>query len=390
MNSKFQPDTRLHQEPELVDPEAYDASELQFAASVDNLSTAAPKRFVPDEVTPPISVSIDSTLAADQPNPAPADETSLEGKESAERCPENFQNSMPESNASWRNEVAERVNQYRRRSPRQPRYPSLQLKFESSQPLWTSPRMAEVPPVARQAVALEREVELTSALPTPVVPSPVVSPAIRANTETVGRLIEFPRFAVEPSRVDELAEPVQNHLRIIEAPEVAPAPPALGGILIEPAEERVEERRPGFEFPLQSASLARRISAALVDGLIVLIAVGLFGFVSYRLAAPVLPLVKVVGIGVLLAGLFWLAYQYLLLVHTGSTPGLKIARLRIARFDGVAVPRALRRWRVLTSALSALSLCLGYLWCFLDEDRLCWHDRITKTHLAPRDSSAHN
>jgi hypothetical protein len=46
--------------------------------------------------------------------------------------------------------------------------------------------------------------------------------------------------------------------------------------------------------------------------------------------------------------------------------------------------RGLRRWRVLASILSLASLGLGYAWCFLDEDQLSWHDRITRTHLAPR------
>ncbi len=27
---------------------------------------------------------------------------------------------------------------------------------------------------------------------------------------------------------------------------------------------------------------------------------------------------------------------------------------------------------------------MGYAWLFLDEDALCWHDRITHTYLAPR------
>jgi hypothetical protein len=27
---------------------------------------------------------------------------------------------------------------------------------------------------------------------------------------------------------------------------------------------------------------------------------------------------------------------------------------------------------------------MGYLWVFLDEDALCWHDRITHTYLAPK------
>ena len=32
----------------------------------------------------------------------------------------------------------------------------------------------------------------------------------------------------------------------------------------------------------------------------------------------------------------------------------------------------------------AASLGMGYAWVFLDEDVLCWHDRITHTYLAPR------
>jgi hypothetical protein len=38
---------------------------------------------------------------------------------------------------------------------------------------------------------------------------------------------------------------------------------------------------------------------------------------------------------------------------------------------------------VFASVLSGLSLGLGYAWCWLDEDQLCWHDRITRTYMAP-------
>jgi hypothetical protein len=62
---------------------------------------------------------------------------------------------------------------------------------------------------------------------------------------------------------------------------------------------------------------------------------------------------------------------------------LKLAKLQLHRFDGTSVPLKTRRWRVLASFLSALSLGIGYAWCFLDEDRLCWHDRITHTYMAP-------
>ncbi|HXC42242.1 MAG TPA: RDD family protein, partial [Candidatus Dormibacteraeota bacterium] len=83
-------------------------------------------------------------------------------------------------------------------------------------------------------------------------------------------------------------------------------------------------------------------------------------------------------------GVCWAAYQYLLLVYSGATPGLRLARLQLARFDGSPAGRRLRRWRVLASFLSAASLGMGYAWVFLDEDSLCWHDRITHTYLGAK------
>jgi len=91
-----------------------------------------------------------------------------------------------------------------------------------------------------------------------------------------------------------------------------------------------------------------------------------------------------VGLGAALSSLFWAAYQYLLMIYAGTTPGLLIAKLRLAHFDGSRAGRKLRRWRVIASFLSAASLGMGYLWVFLDEDSLCWHDRITHTYLAPK------
>ena len=83
-------------------------------------------------------------------------------------------------------------------------------------------------------------------------------------------------------------------------------------------------------------------------------------------------------------GVFWAAYQFLLIVYSGRTPGMMAAGLALARFDGTPTNRSLRRWRILGSYLSAASLGMGYAWVFLDEDALCWHDRITHTYLAPK------
>jgi uncharacterized RDD family membrane protein YckC len=82
-------------------------------------------------------------------------------------------------------------------------------------------------------------------------------------------------------------------------------------------------------------------------------------------------------------GALWAAYQYLLIVYSGTTPGLRAMKLQLQRFDGSFPSRRLRRWRVLGSVLAGISLGMGYAWQFLDEDNLCWHERVTKTYLAP-------
>jgi uncharacterized RDD family membrane protein YckC len=207
--------------------------------------------------------------------------------------------------------------------------------------------------------------------------------------EAGARILEFPRSAASPPPVfDELAEPVVSRPRILEVPELLLPPPALGGILIESAEEPARERRPGFELPLQAASMSRRLLAGAIDGLLVISAFAVFDYIFFRVTSITPPLQQAAAISVSLAAVFWTAYQYLLLVYTGTTPGLKLAKLRLSRFDGTAVPRKTRRWRVLASVLSGLPLGLGYAWCFLDEDRLCWHDRITRTYMAPKQPPA--
>ena len=179
--------------------------------------------------------------------------------------------------------------------------------------------------------------------------------------------------------------------RILEAPEFAPPPPALGGITIEPAQQPALEKRPGIDIPLQSAPLARRIFSAAIDDLIIASASALFGFIFWKMTEIQPPRIQIAEFAAALSAVFWAAYQYLLVVYSGSTPGLRLAKLELARFDGNPASRRLRRWRVLASFLSAVSLGMGYAWVFLDEDALCWHDRITHTYLAPKstESSRH-
>ncbi len=281
---------------------------------------------------------------------------------------------------AWRHEVAARLERYRsRHKPRAPRYPSLFLPFDSPETR-TRPRIPADPPASpvptQQNVALQIAVE-----------SPSVSlveeraSAVIENPEPVDNLIEFPRSAAIPVfHAPELADPVLDRPRIIEAPEIVPPPPALGGILIEPAAPRESEKK-NSDAPISPASIGQRIAAAMIDSVILVAALAAFGAIFVRFnpeRAPV-PLLAVTGLVVAL--LLWMAYEFLFVVYTGSTPGLRALKLRLVRFDGSPTTRRTRRWRVLGSFLSVVSLCLGYLWSLLDEDGLCWHDRISRTHI---------
>src|SRR5215831_18250716 len=299
--------------------------------------------------------------------------------------------STQQEGSAWRDELSAKLNRYRaRRKAPPPRYPSLKLPFG---PLESAARAAiQQEPVfesiANHALALD-EVHPAAQVQEPPAPRSFVeteSPTRHEAPHAGAKIIEFPRFAwgPPPPPPDQLAEPVMDRPRILEVPEVAPPPPALGGILIEPAEDRPEEKRPGFEIPLQSARLSRRMMAAAVDAFVVLAACALFAYVFFRITRQIPPLAPALGMGAILAGIFWAGYQFLALVFTATTPGLRLARLELHRFDGSQVPRNLRRWRVVASVLSAASLGLGHAWCFLDEDQLCWHDRITRTYMAPK------
>ena len=359
-------------------------------------NSAVSPRWLPDDACPPAAVSPGEGQALQIE--APCLFLSSEGS-----IPEAIPESASEDSPAWRDEVAVRLNRYQaRRKPRPPRYPSLQLHFEegcsiratADEPSKTPVFLHSLGAASHQALALDRFAEGAA----PAVEAPVSETRpqqktasdqlfSRLSTSLVppsAKIIEFPGSWTPPAApLDQLAEPVADRPRILEAPEVLPQAPALGGITIESTPYLEFEKRPGIDIPLQSAPLARRIFSVAIDDLIIAAACALFGFIFWKMTAIQLSPFQMLGPATGLFGVLWAAYQYLFVVYTGSTPGSRLARLQLARFDGSPARRRLRRWRVLASFLSAVSLGMGYAWVFLDEDALCWHDRITHTYLAP-------
>src|SRR5271166_2705453 len=193
--------------------------------------------------------SVESTL-----NSAVAETTALEQTiypdASPIAAPTGDANSVAANPDSWRIEVAARLERYRtRRKPRTPRYPSLLLPFDAPES-WCRPAtpgaaMGKDSPqtcltgigyAAGSGAAAELSfVEPRSASEQFHTPGPY---RYAEQAPEQSKVIEFPRSAAIPVfHASELADPIFDRPRIVEAPEILPPPPALGGMLIEPAQQ---------------------------------------------------------------------------------------------------------------------------------------------------------
>ena len=230
------------------------------------------------------------------------------------------------------------------------------------------------------------------------------SPALLETHTIPGNLIEFPRELVAPRRArPRLAEgPLreeadQPQLRIFEvdAVQVAPEPqtvdpqaiPDWQGMMLESA--TVEEILPPVEAQAeltlmpQTASLERRLMSAAVDACLVGVAwLGAVAAVAEvcgaALRALALPLVAGAALGSL--GVFAVLYQVLFFTLADSTPGMRWARIGLCTFgDRNPTRRAMRR-RILSTLLAACPLGLGLAWVWMDNDRMGWHDRMSRMY----------
>jgi uncharacterized RDD family membrane protein YckC len=270
----------------------------------------------------------------------------------------------------WRDEVASRVESFRARRRRTRQERSLSFDFGQPEP-------AEPARQTRQYATLTKPSPWEEAggeswrEPEPERPAPEES-----------KIIEFPKPPAVPPLLEELAEPMLDKPRILDAPEQVETSAPLADISLEPPPD--ETPAPAFlELPLEVALMSHRAFSGLVDALLVLLGAATFVMIAMRFSAAV-PHGKL-GTALLFAlpAFFWALYQYLFLVYAGRTPGMQMARLQLVTFTGGGVRRPVRRWRALAIVLSAISLGLGLLWAFADEDTLCWHDRITRTYVTP-------
>jgi uncharacterized RDD family membrane protein YckC len=124
--------------------------------------------------------------------------------------------------------------------------------------------------------------------------------------------------------------------------------------------------------------------AAIVDGCVmtgaVLAFVAAFAFTVGKLPhGAVTPQIAAIGLAGTLA-IFWLLYQLLFFTFSEATPGMRYARIGLCTLDDNNPTRSAMRRRILAVLLSACPLGIGFLWALLDDDRLGWHDRISRMY----------
>jgi uncharacterized RDD family membrane protein YckC len=143
-----------------------------------------------------------------------------------------------------------------------------------------------------------------------------------------------------------------------------------------------------------AASIGRRVRAAAINAAILF--AGLLAFAAVFvaiaghwhpgtspglvLARTGLPLNLVPGAAAIALAFLYLLYQALFFWLSDSTPGMRLARIALCTFDDENPRRRAMRRRILAVLLSAIPFGFGLFWAAMDEDRLTWHDRISRMY----------
>lgn len=242
-------------------------------------------------------------------------------------------------------------------------------------------RLGDAPPVQRSAAAPQLEYA-----PVPDAPPPPAGPQL---------VTELPKFlpteaprSFQPS----LFGPVEVARRGDPVPPPRkPAPRPAAGTAPRAAQQSLDFA-PSVDAPAETgvygeatvAIAAHRTVAAAIDTAVILVSIGLF-FGTFAAAGHEVVLTKstvpVYGLAAFAIALF---YKLLFCIGNADTLGVQWSGLRLLNFDGRRPTRQQRVRRVVASLVSVLSTGIGFLWVLVDEERLAWHDYISKTFPSPR------
>ena len=124
---------------------------------------------------------------------------------------------------------------------------------------------------------------------------------------------------------------------------------------------------------------AQRAMAAGLDGALVLVGTGMFLAAAFSVGVDFGTLGNFLLLPAAMTAVVAILYRGLWCLVNRDTPGMRFAGLRLVDFDGRAPRRDHRIVRQFAGLLSLLSAGVGLVWALVDEERLTWHDHISKT-----------
>ena len=139
---------------------------------------------------------------------------------------------------------------------------------------------------------------------------------------------------------------------------------------------------------VQAANPKQRAAAAALDGVMIGIAFSLFLAIFHLLGGAIVANQQTAV--VLAAALFVIAVFYGLVwaLADRETAGMRWVDLRLIDFDGFPPEPRSRALRLTACCLSFSAGGLGVLWALMDEERLTWHDHMSKTFPTLKESDS--
>ena len=194
--------------------------------------------------------------------------------------------------------------------------------------------------------------------------------------EPPAKVISFPSPSPQIGEMRVARSRPARESRVVEAAAQHAPQPALA---FHPADspEAAWRLRPVAPLRLRLSGHLRDLQLIACGTLLFLSATRLIPYFGIRIHFSLILLGGVVCGSLLMALLYGLLFVW----GAGVTPGMKSAGLRLVTFDGMPASRRQRLWRVLGAIVSAGSFLIGFLWAVVDEEKLYWHDHISKTYL---------
>jgi uncharacterized RDD family membrane protein YckC len=218
-----------------------------------------------------------------------------------------------------------------------------------------------------------------------------IQPILSSAGAVPARALPNPAAQLEGQRVAEPPAPVRSRTRrrsTISDPE-----DLQGGLdFLVPAPQGPRTLKTQVEAVIYCdadvATPKHRAIAAAIDGGMIFVAFGLFLFAfhcmggMFRINRQTIPFFAgIFGTLAMFYGMLW--------IWAGrDTVGMRCTGLRLIDFDGFPANRRCRLVRSLGTWLSFCAGGIGLLWALADEEKLAWHDHMSKTFPTLQESNS--